>query len=74
MKIVRLYTNGRDVQKYLKDEIELEYGKGLTRNQRRDGKIPVYGSNGIVDYNDKFYFEWTWNNNRKKRNCGKLKI
>ena len=45
------------IQKYLKDEIELEYGKGLTRNQRRDGKIPVYGSNGIVDYNDKFYFE-----------------
>ena len=45
------------IQKYLKDEIELEYGKGLTRNQRRNGKIPVYGSNGIVDYNDKFYFE-----------------
>lgn len=45
------------IQKYLKDEIELEYGKGLTSNQRRDGKIPVYGSNGIVDYNDKFYFE-----------------
>ncbi|MFR1972320.1 MAG: restriction endonuclease subunit S [Clostridia bacterium] len=45
------------IQKYLKDEIELEYGKGLTSNQRRNGKIPVYGSNGIVDYNDKFYFE-----------------
>ncbi len=45
------------IQKYLKDEIELEYGKGLTRNQRKKGKIPVYGSNGIVDYNDKAYFQ-----------------
>ena len=45
------------IQKYLKDEIELEYGKGLTRNQRKKGKIPVYGSNGIVDYNDKAYFK-----------------
>lgn len=45
------------IQKYLKDEIELEYGKGLTRNQRKKGKIPVYGSNGIVDYNDKACFQ-----------------
>jgi len=30
-----------------------EYGKGLPRKDRRDGKYPVYGSNGIVGYHNK---------------------
>ena len=36
----------------LGDVAELFYGKGLKENQRRGGKIPVYGSNGIVGYHD----------------------
>ncbi|MFD5174092.1 restriction endonuclease subunit S, partial [Bacillus mycoides] len=34
----------------LEDEIELLYGKALPKKQRVAGDIPVYGSNGIVDY------------------------
>jgi len=31
--------------------LDFRYGKGLTANQRkRDGPVPVYGSNGIVGY------------------------
>jgi len=31
--------------------LDFRYGKGLTTNQRkRDGPVPVYGSNGIVGY------------------------
>ena len=33
----------------LGDEIELLYGKSLTKNSRIKGDYPVYGSNGIVD-------------------------
>ncbi|MFA5780582.1 MAG: restriction endonuclease subunit S [Elusimicrobiota bacterium] len=32
----------------------LEYGKGLTQNERNDGKYPVLGSNGIVGSNSTF--------------------
>lgn len=28
----------------------LEYGKGLTEDQRSHGRYPVFGSNGIVGY------------------------
>ena len=45
------------IQAYLKDEIELEYGKGLPKDKRKVGEFPVYGSNGIVDFNDKPYFK-----------------
>jgi len=34
----------------LVDEIELIYGKRLTKSERISGEIPVYGANGIVDY------------------------
>ncbi len=35
--------------------IKMKYGDGLTKAQcKPDGKIPVYGSNGIVGYYDKF--------------------
>jgi type I restriction enzyme S subunit len=34
----------------LGDAIELAYGKALTAGDRRDGPIPVYGSNGIVGH------------------------
>ena len=38
--------------------IELTYGKGLAKNSRNDeGKYPVYGSNGIVGFHDRYLIE-----------------
>jgi len=37
----------------LGSQVSFEYGKSLTKSQRNFGTIPVYGSNGIVDYHDK---------------------
>jgi type I restriction enzyme S subunit len=36
----------------LGDLIELAYGKALKGNDRRDGEVPVYGSNGQVGWHD----------------------
>ena len=36
----------------LGDAIELAYGKSLPVRTRRDGSIPVYGSNGVVGFHD----------------------
>lgn len=36
----------------LGDAIELLYGKGLKESDRKQGDIPVYGSNGIVGYHN----------------------
>jgi type I restriction enzyme, S subunit len=36
----------------LGDEIELAYGKALKASERAAGKIPVYGSSGVVGYNN----------------------
>jgi type I restriction enzyme S subunit len=33
--------------------IELNYGKGLPKEKRREGCVPVYGSSGIVGYHDR---------------------
>ncbi len=33
--------------------LELNYGKGLPKRDRREGSIPVYGSSGLVGYHDK---------------------
>jgi len=41
----------------LESIIELIYGKGLPERVRRSGIIPVYGSNGIIDWHDKFLVE-----------------
>ena len=42
----------------LGDVCEFQYGKGLTKaNQTENGKYPVYGSNGIVGYHDKYLME-----------------
>ena len=38
----------------LGDKISLEYGKGLTEAQRKNGGYPVFGSNGIVGYHNDF--------------------
>ncbi|MDI6737268.1 MAG: restriction endonuclease subunit S [Nanoarchaeota archaeon] len=34
----------------LEDKITLEYGKGLSEKERKGGKFPVFGSNGVVGY------------------------
>ena len=38
----------------LGDVCTLEYGKPLKEQERRDGKYPVFGSNGIVGYHDEY--------------------
>ncbi|MDO8885965.1 restriction endonuclease subunit S [Candidatus Oleimmundimicrobium sp.] len=38
----------------LGNKISLEYGKGLTETQRKKGKYPVFGSNGVVGYHIDF--------------------
>ncbi|MEW6327677.1 MAG: restriction endonuclease subunit S [Thermodesulfobacteriota bacterium] len=38
--------------KRLCDVVELKYGKGLKKSDRREGKVPVFGSSGIVGYHD----------------------
>ena len=41
-------------KKELGKEIELSYGKGLTETTRKEGTIPVFGSNGIVGFHNEF--------------------
>jgi len=48
-------TTGR---RKLGEIIELHYGKGISKHDRKlDGKYPVYGANGILDYSDKFLID-----------------
>src|SRR5437868_321976 len=42
---------GWEVKK-LGDVLELNYGKALKKDDRRDGVFPVYGSSGIVGFHD----------------------
>lgn len=37
----------------IRNILSLEYGEGLTANNRRGDKYPVYGSNGIIGYHSK---------------------
>lgn len=44
--------------KKLGEVIELHYGKGISKYDRKfDGKYPVYGANGILDYSDKYLID-----------------
>lgn len=36
----------------VEDCLELVYGKGLPQKKRESGKVPVYGSNGLIDYHN----------------------
>ncbi|MFN9971226.1 MAG: restriction endonuclease subunit S, partial [Phycisphaerae bacterium] len=38
--------------KKLGDVLELNYGKSLTKGDRRAGPVPVYGSSGMVGTHD----------------------
>ncbi len=40
--------------KHLGKVCTFEYGKPLKKEDRRSGKYPVFGSNGIVDYHNKY--------------------
>ena len=37
--------------------LELKYGKGLPKRDRKKGTYPVYGSGGIVDYHNEFLIQ-----------------
>jgi type I restriction enzyme S subunit len=37
---------------YIRNKAILEYGEGLPEEKRKQGDVPVYGSNGIVGYHD----------------------
>ena len=41
----------------LGDLIELAYGKALPQRQRKQGRVPVYGSNGRVGWHDQYLIE-----------------
>ncbi len=44
--------------KKLGEVIELHYGKGIPKHDRKPlGKYPVYGANGILDHSDKYLVE-----------------
>lgn len=39
------------------NELVFQYGKGLPKKSREDGKYPVYGSNGIVGYHKSYLID-----------------
>lgn len=39
---------------YIRNKAILEYGEGLPEEKRKEGDVPVYGSNGIVGYHDNY--------------------
>jgi type I restriction enzyme M protein len=41
----------------VKDLLELQYGKPLSKNKRENGSCPVMGSNGITGYHNKYLIE-----------------
>jgi len=45
----RKLSSGWQLEKVY-DLLELKYGKGLPKIIRKDGSVPVYGSNGLVGY------------------------
>jgi len=46
-----MIPEGWEVKK-LGEVIELAYGKGLKQSTRKDGKIPVFGSSGIIGFHN----------------------
>ncbi|AKA47892.1 hypothetical protein IX51_00970 [uncultured archaeon] len=47
---------GWNVEK-IAQSIDLRYGKSLRQDRRQEGYVPVFGSNGVVGYNDKHLVE-----------------
>lgn len=42
---------------FIRELCTINYGKSLTKKERKNGKIPVYGSNGIIGYHNETYIE-----------------
>ena len=42
-------------ERFLGDELDIKYGKGLPEQERREGNIPVFGSSGIIGYHGVAY-------------------
>lgn len=61
-------------QSKIGEEIELLYGKGLTKKDRNEGKYPVYGSNGITDYHNDYLIEAPGIIVGRKGTIGKVKF
>lgn len=51
------YKNSKHRLVKLKEIVLFEYGKKLPKNARRQGNIPVMGSNGEVGFHDDYYVE-----------------
>lgn len=47
---------GWEVKK-LEEVVKLSYGKGLTKSERQEGNVPVYGSSGVVGWHDESLVE-----------------
>lgn len=47
---------GRLINKKVEDIMDLIYGKSLPQKNRINGNIPVFGSNGIIDYHNEKLF------------------
>jgi len=56
----------------LGQEIELNYGKSLPKRDRIEGKYPVFGSNGIVDYHNKALVKGPGIIIGRKGSCGEV--
>jgi len=55
--IMKLTSDKTELQKgwndgELRQFVEIMYGDGLPKRTRKEGKIPVYGSNGIIGYHN----------------------
>jgi len=58
----------------IKDELTLNYGKGLTKKKRKGGNVPVYGSNGIVGYHNESIVEYQTIVIGRKGSVGELEL
>jgi len=56
----------------LGQEIELNHGKSLPKRDRIEGKYPVFGSNGIVDYHNKALVKGPGIIIGRKGSCGEV--
>lgn len=50
-------VDGEFTEGQLGDIMTLEYGKGLPKEKRESGNVPVYGSSGIYGYTEEFLIE-----------------
>ena len=62
-------------EKTIGDLITLEYGKGLSKEDRQtDGKYPAYGANGIKDWTNKYLYDKKTVIIGRKGSAGEIKL